>query len=62
MHLVGRTLAVAVGLVLGGVLIETITSSVATGPATIRIIPDRQTSISRIESGGAVGAPVTWRS
>ena len=39
MHLVGRTLAVAVGLVLGGVLIETITSSAATGPATIRIWP-----------------------
>jgi hypothetical protein len=50
MHLVGRTLAVAVGLVLGGVLIETITSSAATGPATIRIT-DRQTSISRIDVG-----------
>ena len=51
MHLVGRTLAVAVGLVLGGVLIETITSSAATEPATIRIT-DRQTSISRIVEAG----------
>jgi hypothetical protein len=50
MQLVARTLAVAVGLVLGGVLIDTLTTSAATGPATIRIT-DRQTSIARVDVG-----------
>jgi hypothetical protein len=50
MHHAARTLLVAVGIVLGGALFETLTSSAATGPAVIRIT-DGQTSISRVDVG-----------
>jgi hypothetical protein len=50
MKVVGTTLAVAVGIVLAGALIGTLTSKAATGPATVRIT-DRQTGIAHVDSG-----------
>ena len=50
MKVVGTTLAVAVGIVLAGTLMETLTSRAATGPAVVRIT-DRQTRIARVDLG-----------
>jgi hypothetical protein len=53
---VGRPLAVAVGFVLVGALIGTLTSSAATGPATVRVT-DRQTNVFRVDIGGRGRTP-----
>jgi hypothetical protein len=50
MKVVGTALAVAVGMVLGGTLIGTLTSNAATGPATVRIT-DKQTRVIRVDVG-----------
>src|SRR5262249_19081838 len=50
MKVVGTALAVAVGFVLPGVLAGTLTSTAATGPATVRIT-DRQTRVVRVDTG-----------
>ena len=50
MRSLGKGLAVAVGFVLVGTLIGTLTSSAATGPAIIRVT-DRQTDIWRVDVG-----------
>jgi hypothetical protein len=50
MKVVGTTLAVAVGLLLAGTLLETMTSNAATGPAVVRIT-DKQTRMWRVDVG-----------